>query len=217
MKHSTTNTLITAKAIYNETKHLINSGDKHACTAGIILLQDCVELIVLAVLDELDLDEQRSLESKSFNELLGELKRNSVPVIKSGTIKALNKQRVISKHYGQLAEPASVVNYFKTAELFIDSVLSHVIGKPLNEIFLVDIVSDCPAKKHLQTALALSEEKDYLSALIEVRKAFFVSYEYEYSVYAWRNTEKKANGMLGLLLGLGLEGIKAHYWNAGRP
>ena len=62
MKHSTTNTLITAKAIYNETKNLINSGDKHSCTAGIILLQDCVELIVLAVLDELDVDEKRSLE-----------------------------------------------------------------------------------------------------------------------------------------------------------
>ncbi|MDC4793709.1 hypothetical protein NQ839_16040, partial [Acinetobacter baumannii] len=101
MKPSTLNTLMVAKSIYSETKSLVNSGNKHACTAGIILLQDFVELVVLAVLDETDIDEQRSLESKSFDELLGELKKRQIPVIKSGTIKALNKQRVISKHYGQ--------------------------------------------------------------------------------------------------------------------
>lgn len=103
MKASTLNTLLVAKAIYGETKYLVNSGDKHSCTAGIILLQDFVELIVLAVLDELDVNEQRSLESKSFDELLGELKRHNVPTVKSGTVKAMNKQRVIAKHYGQLA------------------------------------------------------------------------------------------------------------------
>ncbi|TON43389.1 hypothetical protein CGH56_26195, partial [Vibrio parahaemolyticus] len=72
---------------------------KHSCTAGIILLQDFVELVVLAVLDEVDINETKNIESKSFDELLGELKKNKIKVIKSGTIKALNKQRVIAKHY----------------------------------------------------------------------------------------------------------------------
>lgn len=119
MKTSTLNTLLVAKAIFKKTKSLVNSGDKHSCTAGIILLQDFVELVVLAVLDELDKNEQRNLESKSFDELLGELKKLNVPVIKSGTIKGLNKQRVISKHYGQLSEPASVITYFNAAENFV--------------------------------------------------------------------------------------------------
>src|SRR5437868_6584045 len=99
MKQSTTNTLLRAKSIFNEATSLIAVGDKHSCTAGIILLQDSVELIVLGILDELDDEEQRSLESKSFDELIGELKKQSVPVYKSGTLKAMNKQRVISKHY----------------------------------------------------------------------------------------------------------------------
>ncbi|MDC5056635.1 hypothetical protein OHW35_09330, partial [Acinetobacter baumannii] len=141
MKPSTLNTLMVAKSIYSETKSLVNSGNKHACTAGIILLQDFVELVVLAVLDETDIDEQRSLESKSFDELLGELKKRQIPVIKSGTIKALNKQRVISKHYGQLAEPASVMNYFVVAIQFVDTLLTNVIGAKLNEIFLTDILT----------------------------------------------------------------------------
>ncbi|GGK70496.1 hypothetical protein [Amphritea balenae] len=212
MKSSTLNTLMVAKSIYGETKYLVNSGDKHSCTAGIILLQDFVELVVLSVLDELDVDEQRNLESKSFDELLGELKRQGVKIIKSGTIKALNKQRVISKHYGQLSEPASVVNYYTSAVIFVDHLLKEVIGSTLQEIFLTDILKDGIVKDSVRGAISLSEGNKYLDALVELRKAFFLSYEYEYSVYGWRNQDKNANALSGLL-GLGFGGgMKAHYW-----
>jgi len=210
MKPSTLSTLMVAKSIYGETKYLVNSGDKHSCTAGIILLQDFVELVVLAALDELDVDEQRNLESKSFDELLGELKRQGVKIIKSGTIKALNKQRVISKHYGQLAEPASVVNYYTTAVMFVDHLLKDVVGSTLQEIFLTDILKDGVVKDAVKGAISLSEENKYLDALVALRKAFFISYEYEYSIYVWRNQDKNAlSGLLGLGFG---GGMKAHYW-----
>ncbi|TON02773.1 hypothetical protein CGH64_26155, partial [Vibrio parahaemolyticus] len=78
--------------------------------------------------------ETKNIESKSFDELLGELKKNKIKVIKSGTIKALNKQRVIAKHYGQLTEPTSVVNYFTTAICFTNSLLKDVVGRTLDEI-----------------------------------------------------------------------------------
>jgi len=211
MKQSTTNTLITAKAIYNETKSLINSENKHACTAGIILLQDCIELVVLAVLDELDVDEQKSLESKSFDELLGELKKNGVAIVKSGTIKALNKQRVISKHYGQLAEPASVVNYLNAADYFINSLINHIAGKPLSEILLVDLVNECLAKTHLNAAILLAAQNNYLEALIEIRKAFYVAYEDNYSIYNWRQIDQNSDLGLGLS-GASLGGDKADQW-----
>lgn len=212
MKPSTLNTLMVAKSIYGETKYLVNSGDKYACTAGIILLQDFVELVVLAVLDELDVDEQRALESKSFDELLGELKKRNVPIIKSGTIKALNKQRVISKHYGQLTEPASVVNYFNVSVKFVDALLESVIGVKLNEVFLTDILKDGEAKNLVRESIALSKQENYLDALIGLRKAFFTAYEYEYCVYAFRERDENDKGLMGLL-GLGASGgIKAHYW-----
>lgn len=212
MKPSTLNTLMVAKSIYSETKYLVNSGDKHACTAGIILLQDFVELVVLAVLDELDIDEQRSLESKSFDELLGELKKRKIPVVKSGTIKALNKQRVISKHYGQLAEPASVVNYFSVAVNFVDILLQTVVGAKLSEIFLTDILKDGQVKDLVRDSIALSEQDKFLDALIGLRKAFFIAYEYEYCIYAFRERDENERGIFGIL-GLGARGgMKAHYW-----
>lgn len=212
MKDSTLHTLIVAKSILGETKYLVNSGDKHSCTAGIILLQDFVELVVLAVLDELDVDEQRSLESKSFDQLLGELKKQKIPIIKSGTIKALNKQRVISKHYGQLAEPASVINYFNVAVKFVDALLEKVVGRKFQEIFLTDLLKEGLVKSLVQSSIALSEENKYLEALIELRKAFFSAYENEYCVYSWRNQDKNQK-TTGGLLGFALRGgMKSHYW-----
>lgn len=212
MKQSTLNTLLVAKAIFAKTKSLISSGNKHSCTAGIIMLQDFVELIVLAVLDELDSNEQRNLESKSFDELLGELKKLNTPVIKSGTIKALNKQRVISKHYGQLSEPAAVVNYFNTATAFADALLVHVVGTTLQEIFLTDILNDGPTKELIKDAISVAENGDYLKSLSKLRKAFYISYEREYCIYAFRGKEQNDSRLMGLL-GLGLGGgMKAYYW-----
>ncbi|KXO09746.1 hypothetical protein [Marinobacter excellens] len=211
MKHSTLNTLMVAKAIYGETKSLVNVGNKHASTAGIILLQDFIELVVLAALDELDVDETRNLESKSFDELLGELKKFKVPIVKSGTIKALNKQRVIAKHYGQLTEPTSVINYFNVARRFVDELLSHVVGCGLQEIFLTDMLKDGKAKDLIRESISCAESKKYLDALVNLRKAFYSEYEFEYCIYQFRNIGSGQKGFLGLL-GLDLTGVKAHYW-----
>lgn len=201
MKQSSINTLITAKAIYNEAKPLINSGNKHSCTAGIILLQDSAELIVLAILDQIGADERKSLESKSFDELIGELKIQKVPVAKSGTVKALNKQRVISKHYGQLVEPSSAITYLNAVNIFVDKALNHVYGKSLHEILLIDLVPEGVEKEFLLKALELRESNHLLEALIVVRKAFYTAYESDYSIYGWRDYDQNhiASGILALL------------------
>ncbi|MBI6575929.1 hypothetical protein [Pseudomonas viridiflava] len=208
MKPSTLNTLLVAKSIIKETKHLVNSGNKHSCTAGIILLQDFVELIVLAVLDELDRDEQRNLESKSFDELLGELRKAQAPVIKSGTIKALNKQRVICKHYGQLTEPASVINYYTTAITFADTLLKHITNKSLQEIFLTQLLKDGLEKSLIETAINHAESGSFAEALLCLRKAFYTSYENNYCIYDYRDYEP-ASPSRNYMLDLNFSGSKA--------
>lgn len=87
VKPSTMNGLMMAKAIHNEADPLIASGNAHSCSAGLILLQDSLELIALALLGELGADEDTKLESKSFDELLGELTRKGILIPKSGTKK----------------------------------------------------------------------------------------------------------------------------------
>jgi hypothetical protein len=210
MKPSTIHTLITAKAIYSESKPLIEAGNKYSSSAGLILLQDTIELILLALLTELDIDEQKSLESKSFDELLGELKKAGITIPKVGTIKALNKQRVIIKHYGHLAEPATVLNYSQAADVLIESIMEQVIGKTINEIFLTDLLPDCEAKELLKRAIELEDSGAFLESLIETRKAFFVEYEHEYAIHNWADIDKNRNERFGLSL-LGKGGLKAPY------
>ncbi|AKU54771.1 hypothetical protein ACTBAC_004533 [Vibrio parahaemolyticus] len=206
MKSSTLNTLLVAKAIFNKTKPLVSAGDKHSCTAGIILLQDFVELVVLAVLDEVDINETKNIESKSFDELLGELKKNKIKVIKSGTIKALNKQRVIAKHYGQLTEPTSVVNYFTTAICFTNSLLKDVVGRTLDEILVADVLNEGVTKELVETAIEKAENAKFLDALEYLRRSFYLAYEYQYSIYGYRIYDTPPMGLMGL------GGQKAPYW-----
>ena len=210
MKPSTVHSLITAKALYYESKPLIEAGNKYSSSAGLILLQDTIELILLALLAELGVDEQKNLDSKSFDELLGELKKAGITIPKIGTIKALNKQRVIIKHYGQLAEPATVLNYAQATDMLIDSVLTQVVGKTINEIFLTDLLPDCEAKDFLKNSITLKEAGKYLEALIETRKAFYVEYESGYSIHEWSDVDENDRRGLGLLLGRG--GHNAPYW-----
>jgi hypothetical protein len=75
MKSSTVHSLLTARTLYDEAIRLIDSGDRHMCSAGLVMLQDALEIVFLAMLTEKDVDEQKALESKTFDELLASLER----------------------------------------------------------------------------------------------------------------------------------------------
>jgi len=189
MKTSTIDSLITARTLYDEATGLVASGDRHMCSAGLVMLQDALEIVVLAILVERGVDEQKALESKGFDELLGELKIVGINVPKSGTLKALNKQRVITKHYGQLAEPATVQTYAEAAELAIDSIVSQVLGKDFREILLTDLMDGGEAREFLTQAATLIDEEHFFDGLIAIRKAIFVEIEHEYAINKWANTD----------------------------
>lgn len=210
MKASTLHALVTARAIYDSARRQAVSGDRHLCTAGLILLQDSLELIFLGLLRELGVDENISLESKSFDELIGQLKKANVNVPKSGTLKALNKQRVICKHYGQLAEPATVLTYIETAEAVLESIVPQVLGKTLQEVYLTDLIDDGESKKCLQSAAKNLAEENHLEALIDIRKALFIEIEQDYSVHGWKDDDSQ-NGGFGLLE-FARGGHKAPHW-----
>lgn len=210
MKQDTLHSLITGRTVYDSASRLAVSGDRHLCTAGLILLQDALELIFLGLLREVGVDESKNLGSKSFDELVGELRKAGLSVPKSGTLKALNKQRVICKHYGQLAEPSTVHGYLETAESVLAAIVPQVLGKSLNDVFLSDLVSDGEAKELLQSAARSIESGSYLDALTDVRKALYIEIESDYAIHEWKDKDqfKTRFRLAGLFTG----GIKAPYW-----
>lgn len=209
MKAATLHSLLTARTLRDEAARLIESGDRHMCSAGLVMLQDALEIVFLAMLTEKAVDELKSLESKSFDELIGELRKAGIKVPKAGTLKALNKQRIITKHYGQLAEPVTVRGYAEAAEVALASIVPHVLGLSLRDIFLSELLDEGEARELLNEGAALIDKNQFLDALIAVRKALFVEIEHEYAIDKWADV--KADAPIGLL-GLTRGGLKAPSW-----
>ena len=185
MKETTVHSLVIARTLLERAEPLCASDDRYLASAGLVVLQDALEAVFYALLIEMDIDEAKNLERKSFDDLIGELKAADVPVPKSGTLKALNKQRVLTKHYAQVAEPTTVRTYFSAAQLAIEATCNKVLGRSIHDLFIADLLAESEAKTYLKAAeFALIEER-YLDALIEIRKAIFIEFKASYNIHGW--------------------------------
>ena len=214
MKQDTVHSLLTAKTLLDEARSLIASSNQYACSAGLIFLQDALEIVFLAALRELGADQVKNIESFTFDQLIGELGSNRIKVPKSGTLKALNKQRVIVKHYGQVADPASTLNYLDAANESISAILRQTIGKEINDIFLSDLLPDGHrARSFLHQASRFVDAGQYYEALVETRKAYFTEIEAEYCIYSWKDI---SNATPRYWMRIGMGGMKAPFHTRNR-
>lgn len=210
MRESTIHALVVARTLLEQADPLCSSDDRYLASSGLVVLQDALEAVLYALLLERGVDDKKNLERKSFDELLGELKAADITVPRSGSLKALNKQRVLVKHYAQLAEPAMVRTYYAAAQEAIASMTQDVLGQSLRDLFIADLLTDSESKDLLKGAEQAIKERRYLDALIETRKAIFVEFEEEYNIYGWRDYDGKSQG--GLLASVIRGGWRAPSW-----
>jgi len=187
MKSEVLNALLTARALFDVARRQCAVRDRHIASAGLVVLQDGVELVFYACLIEIGVDESKAVESFTFDQLIGELKRAGLVVAKSGTLKAMNKQRVLIKHHAQLAEPAAVQHYFDASLLATDGLLTKVIGKPLQQVVLADAITKTELRILVTEATAHIEERRYMDALITTRKVLFLALEADYDIARWKD------------------------------
>lgn len=203
--------MLIARSLFEQAGPLCLSEDKHLASAGLIIIQDSLEIVFYALLLEKNFDETNDLNKKTFDELLSAFKKSGYSVPKSTTIRALNKQRVIVKHHGQLAEPITVANYYRCAEFVIEDLVFKVLGERFREIFLTDLLKDGEAKNHLKAAEKLISQREYINALIEIRKSIFIEFESDYSLHGWKEINKDLDEPLGMIM-LARGGLKTHRW-----
>lgn len=187
MKTEVLNALLTAKTLLDSARRQCFVRDRYVASAGLVTLQDAVELVLYACLLERGIDLSKPIEKLPFKELIGELRRAGIPVAKSGTLGAMNDQRIIVKHHAQLAEPAAVRSYYHAAVLAIDDLLIRVVGKPLQHLLASDAINVSQVKEFVATAAEYIEQKNFLAAMVEVRKALFVSIERRYDTAPWQH------------------------------
>ncbi len=139
MRESTVHALVVARTLLEQAAPLCSSEDRYLASSGLVVLQDSLETVLYALLLEKGVDDDKNLDRKSFDELIGELRASGVAVPRSGTLKALNKQRVLVKHHAQLAEPAMVRSYYDAADDAIGSMTNDVLGQSLRDLFIADL------------------------------------------------------------------------------
>lgn len=209
MKETTVHSLIVARTLLERAEPLCSSDDRHLASAGLVILQDALETVFYALLIEKGVDDEKNLERKGFDEIVGELKAAGARLPKSSTIKALNKQRVLTKHYAQLAEPITVRTYLDAAKDAIDAAMNSIAGHSLRDLFIADLLKNEEAKQFLKVAEECIRTGRFLDALIETRKAIFVEFEEQYNIYGWRDYEGTQEGPLASAI---RGGWRAPYW-----
>lgn len=212
MKSESLATLIVAKNLLDKARDMCAIDDAHIASAGLLLLQDSMELIFLASLLESGVDEKKALENLGFDQLIGELKQIGIKVPKSGTIKALNKERVIVKHYGQLAEPAAVRNYLSAANACIEEVVAQVFGKKIEEVWVHEFIEIEETKTCFDAAIHYLEKGEYFNSLVEIRKALFIEIEADYSIFEWKDISTSQKSKMGFFEMALKGGVKAPRW-----
>jgi len=85
VKEATLHSLIIAKALLEKASGLCISEDRYLASAGLVVLQDALEIVFYALLIERGVDEKKNIDRISFDELIGELRREGIGVSKSGT------------------------------------------------------------------------------------------------------------------------------------
>lgn len=206
MKESTLQTLITARTLLDQAERDCVQGDRYRATAGLIVLQDAVELVFYAVLVEVGADEETALENLSFDQMIGSLNKAGIKVPKSGTLKAMNKLRVTAKHYGQLMEPTTVQGHMSAAKIAVDSVLQSAIGKTLREVFLTELLAPGEPRSFLESAASALSQGKFMDCLLATRKAFFLTFEVYYCVDEYRKpTADSKEACLLSLFGVGFK------------
>lgn len=211
MKESTLQTLITARTLVEQAERHCALGDRYMATAGLIVLQDAVELVFLATLIEMGVDEDTAVEKLDFDQMIAALGKIGIKVPKSGTLKAMNKLRVAAKHYGQVMEPATVQGHLNASKFAVDSILTAAVGKPLREIFLTELISDGQQRNLLEEAAACLARRQFFECLVATRKAFFLEFERNYCIYQFRDKPDDGTPKFGIL-GMVYGGYKAPYW-----
>ena len=205
MNKSTIHKLLLTRRLYELARENLNSSNDLSLSIGVNLLQDAVEVFLLAVSELVNASILPTTKFEQYFDLINaKISPKELPF--RSRLSALNKLRVNSKHYGLAPAESETKGILITAREFFDEVTQTVMGLSFATISLIDLLHDGAAKEFLKIAEAAFIQEDYKECLIACRKAIFVRFEYQYDVAPYASDEPPKG------LGLSLIGSKAPYF-----
>jgi hypothetical protein len=190
MNQSTLHKLLLARRLYELARENTSAANDISLGIGVNLLQDAVELFLLAVSEYLNAGVQSKTYFDRYFDLINEkIAPKELPF--RTRLLALNKLRVNSKHHGLIPARSEVVGLQVTVREFFDEVSSSILGLAFALVSLIDLVRDGEAKGLLREAESAFANGDFETCLVSCRKAIYVRFESQFDVAVFGNEEPK--------------------------
>lgn len=162
--------------------------------AGIILLQDSVELFLIAICEQLEVNYNPSQITfnqyfdKIEDKLRKEIPKETIP-LKNEMIK-LNKQRIAIKHYGILPNIGDCKNLDNSVNLFFEELSKRYLKIDFISISLVNLLNDDNIKNLMKQAEVNLKSRSYKECQINCRKAIYLVFEKQFDIRPFEEYEE---------------------------
>ncbi len=181
MNRSVLHKLLLARRLLDLARENLNSANDLSLGIGVNLLQDSVEVFLLAVSEHVNANISGNTVFDKYFELIdGKIAPGQLP-FRSRLI-ALNKLRVNSKHYGLAPAKSETEGLLVTVREFFEEVSKSVLGLSFTGVSLTDLLRDGEAKSLLKDAETAFANGDFETCLVNCRKAIFVRIESAYDI-----------------------------------
>jgi hypothetical protein len=168
----------------------INAGSNQdvANAACVNMLQDAIEIFLLAALDHLNANVSARTAFEQYLDKINEVTGDQLPFRRR--LLEINKVRVLSKHDGIPPNSREIEGYVSDARKFLEQACRKLLNADFWSISLIRVLDDGEPKKLLLEAEAGLEAGNHAQCLIACRKAFYAVFEHEY------DTQKDLNAVL---------------------
>jgi len=182
-----------AKFLYSLGEDCFQTPDNlEKMSTGIILLQDSVELFLIAVCEHLKVKLDKHMSLPKYIDKLKD-KRRVKKISLEREILKLNAHRVNIKHYGGLPHPDDCKGFLSAVKLFFSELGHLCLNTDIESITLVDLLNESEIKKLLKEAESYLQSGNYKECQINCRKALYLSFEQRFDI---RPFEKQTGDIL---------------------
>jgi hypothetical protein len=156
------------------------SDQEVAGAACVNLLQDAIEIFLLAASDHLNVDLSAKTGFPQYLDKMNEAINDELPFRRR--LLEINRVRVLSKHDGIPPSSKDIPGYVSDARKFLEQACTKLLGVDFWSISLIQLVDDGEAKNLLLEAETNFKTGTYSECLIACRKAFYVEFESFYDI-----------------------------------
>jgi len=198
MDRTLLNKILLARRLNELARENLSSVNDLSLSIGVNLLQDAVEVFLLAVSEHVNAGIQSYTQfDKYFDAINAKIAPKELPF--RPRLIALNRLRVNSKHHGLAPAQSETEGLLATVREFFDEVTRAILGLSFATLTLVDLVHAGEVKDMLTAAEQAFRNGDFETCLVSCRKAIFIRIEKAYDVAVFGNEDTASPlGLLGL-------------------